>query len=169
MATEAKTDSKVSTASAVPAGSVVNSSRLVADRWTPNLARGGWTPIADFFLDNYHRLPKPLKYSEAMFVIHVMRHKWDKNAPYPAFKTIATRMGLTPEAARLLARSLEKKGYLHRQMRVGQTNRFHFNSLFAALEQLMANDAIEKIAKQRREDQEVAAYLDATLASAELG
>jgi hypothetical protein len=165
MATEAKTDSRVSATVKAAATPVVNSSRLVADRWTLNLANAGWTPIADFFLDNYHRLPNPLKHSEAMFIIHVMRHKWDKNAPYPAFKTVATRMGLTPEAARLLARSLEKKGYLHRQMRVGQTNRFHFNSLFAALEQLMASDAIERIARQKREDQELAAYLDATLSS----
>ena len=114
--------------------------RMVADRWTQNLAKAGWTPVSVFFLDNYHRLTPPLKYSEAMFIIHIMRYKWDKAAPYPGFKGVAKKMGLSAEGARLLARNLEKKGYLYRQMRVGQTNRFHFDNLFAALEKLMAAD-----------------------------
>jgi DNA-binding MarR family transcriptional regulator len=124
--------------------------REVATRWTANLARAGWTPIADFFLDNYHRLAPPLKYSEAMFVIHLMRHKWDAAAPYPGFNTIAKRMGLSPEGARLLARKLEKKGYLYRQMQVGQTNKFHLDSLFAALEKLLAADQIARANEHRK-------------------
>lgn len=125
--------------------------RLVADRWTANLAAAGWTPVSDFFLDNYHRLTPSMKYSEAMFVIHIMRHKWDKAAPYPGFRSVAKRMGVSPEATRLLARSLEKKGYLYRQMRVSQTNRFHFDSLFAALEKLKSADAIAAINEKHRQ------------------
>ena len=118
--------------------------RLVATRWTQQLAKLGWTPVADFFLDNYHRMTPPLKYSEAMLVIHIMRHKWDASAPYPAFKTLATRMGISPQAARILARSLQTKGYLHREFKTGETNRFHFGKLFAALETLYAKDLIAK-------------------------
>jgi hypothetical protein len=118
-------------------------SRSVADRWTASLAKDGWTPVSDCFLNGYSRLSPAIKASEAMFIIHLMSHKWDMAAPYPGFKSIARRMGLTPEGARLLARSLEKKGYLYRQMQVGQTNKFHLDSLFAALEKQRANDEME--------------------------
>jgi len=121
------------------------SDRKPADRWTQNLVKRGWTPISDFFLDNYHRLTPPLKHSEAMFVVHLMRHKWDKAAPYPGFKAIARKMGISPEAARLHARSLDTKGYLFREMQIGQTNKFHLDNLFVALEKLMASDALENV------------------------
>ena len=73
-----------------------------------------------------------------MFIIQLMRYKWDEKAPFPAFKTIARKMGVSDSAARGLARSLEKKGYLQRQMQVGQTNRFHLQKLFTALEALQS-------------------------------
>jgi hypothetical protein len=92
---------------------------------------------------NYHRLEPPIKTNEAMFVIHLMHHKWDKDAPYPGFKSIAQRMGLSTEAARLHARSLESKGYLFREMQIGQTNRFHLDRLFVALKKLMSKDDLE--------------------------
>jgi len=130
----------------------VAAQRMVADRWTLNLASAGWTPISDFFLENYHRLPSPLKYSEAMFIIHVMQHKWDKAAPYPSFGLIAKRMGVSAEAVRLLARSLDKKGYLYRQKRVAQTNKFYFDGLFAALEKLKADLAIEEMNAKRLQE-----------------
>jgi hypothetical protein len=117
--------------------------RDVAARWTPEIAKLGWTPIAIFFLDNYHRLTPPLKYSEAMFVIHLMRYKWDNAAPFPSFRTIATKMDVSAEAARSYARSLEKKGYLARENQIGETNRFHLNKLFKALERLAMRDKVQ--------------------------
>lgn len=123
-----------------PAGA----NRAVASRWTPKLTKLGWTPVADFFLDNYHRLEPPLKHSEAMLVIHLMRHKWDAKAPYPGFKVLAKKMGISAEAARLIARRLESKGYLFREMQVGATNKFHLEKLFLALEHLLAKDALDK-------------------------
>jgi len=111
---------------------------MVATRWTPTLAKAGWTPISDFFLDNYHRLG--IKHAEAMLIIHLMRHKWDASAPYPGFKSIARKMKISPEATRVHARSLEVKGFLRREKQVGETNRFHLQGLFTALEQLMAKD-----------------------------
>ncbi len=47
---------------------------------------------------------------------------------------ISQRQGISPQAAHLHARNLETKGYLLREMQVGETNRFHLTSLFAALE-----------------------------------
>ncbi|ODU00382.1 MAG: hypothetical protein ABS79_03450 [Planctomycetes bacterium SCN 63-9] len=75
---------------------------------------------------------------EAMLVIHLMRHKWDDAPPFPGFKTLAGRMGVTATSVRNLARSLELKGYLKRHKRVGTTNHFELSPLFRALERLQA-------------------------------
>ncbi|MDQ2868759.1 MAG: helix-turn-helix domain-containing protein [Verrucomicrobiota bacterium] len=117
-------------------------SRQVAARWTPALiASGGFTPISVFFLENYSALPLPLTHGEALLVIHLMRHKFDRQAPYPGFATLARRMGVTPTAVRGYARSLERKGYLQREMRLASTNKFHLEPLFRALERML----VEKV------------------------
>ena len=91
-------------------------------------------PVSTLFLENYHRLkPFDLTYGEGMFVIHLMQHKWDENAPFPAYKMIAQRMHVSAKSARCWAASLEQKRYLKREMRVGATNRFHLNGLMDAL------------------------------------
>jgi DNA-binding IclR family transcriptional regulator len=68
-----------------------------------------------------------------MFVIHLMKFKWGQDAPYPAYKTIAQQMGVSTKTARRLAASLQQKKYLHREVRVGATNRFHLQKLITAL------------------------------------
>jgi DNA-binding MarR family transcriptional regulator len=112
--------------------------RIVSARWTPALTQNGWTPVSDYFLDNYTRLTPALTNSEALLVIHLMRHKWDNAPPFPGFKTLARRMGITDTSARNHARSLERKGYLKREKRVGTTNLFDLTPLFQALEKLQA-------------------------------
>ena len=106
-------------------------------RWAPELKSDGFVPVSTFFLENYHRLkPYDLTYGEAMFVVHLMQHKWDEQAPFPAYKTIAHRMHVSVKTARRWAASLEQKGYLKREMRVAQTNRFHLKGLIDALVRL---------------------------------
>jgi len=100
------------------------------------LVNDGWTPISDFFLDNYWKLKPAIKGPEVLPIVHLLRYKWDQNAPFPAFKTIAKKMGVSSTAVRNHARSLEAKGYLQREMQVGSTNRFHLSPLFTALEKL---------------------------------
>ena len=108
----------------------------VGERWTPALVQGGWTPVSDFFLEWYRHLPLPLSNLEAMLVIHLIKHKWTRQAPWPSFKRLANRMGLTPTAVRNHARNLEKKGYLRRIERRGRANQFDLTPLFSALERL---------------------------------
>lgn len=123
--------------------------RNVARRWTPKLAES-FTPVSDFFLENYHRLSPPVTSLEAMFIIHLVRHKWDEKPPYPSFRTIAKRMGVTDTSVRNHARSLERgKKYLRREKVVGQPNRFDLQPLFKALEKLIAADEA-KDSKPRR-------------------
>jgi hypothetical protein len=111
--------------------------KSVSKRWTPALVKDGWTPVSDFFLQNYHRLRPPLTTSEAMLVIQLLLFKWDERHPYPAFKTLAKHMGMSPTAVRNHARSLETgKRYLRRIMRTAKPNKFDLAPLFAALEKL---------------------------------
>ena len=105
-----------------------------AKRWAQELAEDGHVPISTFFLENYHRLkPYPLTHGEAMFVVHLMQHKWGTEAPYPGYKTLAKRMAVSDKTARRLAKSLEDKKYLVREIREAQTNKFHVKKLIDAL------------------------------------
>jgi hypothetical protein len=122
--------------------------RQVANRWTPRLAQVGWTPISNYFLENYHRLK--LTHTEAMVVVHLLQFKWDDAAPFPSLGTLAKRMGVTPPSVRTHLRALEKKGCLQREMQIGSTNRFHLQGLFLKLETLMTRDGIA-MPRQRRE------------------
>jgi DNA replication protein len=114
--------------------------RQVANRWTPRIAQVGWTPVSNYFLENYHRLN--LTHSEAMVVVHLLSFKWDDAAPFPSLATLAKRMGITPPSVRTHLRNLEKKGCLMREIQVGTTNRFHLQGLFTKLETLMTRDGV---------------------------
>ncbi len=117
-------------------------------RWAPELKAEGFVPVSTFFLENYHQLkPYDLTHGEAMFIIHLMQHKWTAAAPFPGYKTIAKRMCVSDKTARRLAASLEQKGYLDREARVGETNLFHLTKLIAALVKLKKE---KKPAAQRK-------------------
>lgn len=103
-------------------------------KWAGELKGDGHVQVSTFFLENYHRLkPYSLTHGEAMFIVHLMRYKWKEDAPYPGYKTIAKQMGVSDKTARRLAKSLEDKKYLRREVRQATTNRFHLAKLMAAL------------------------------------
>jgi DNA-binding MarR family transcriptional regulator len=105
-----------------------------AKMWAVELQDDGHVRISTFFLENYHRLkPYSLTHGEAMFIVHLMQHKWGADAPYPGYKVIAQRMGVSDKTARRLAKSLEDKKYLFREVRQANTNRFHLAKLMTAL------------------------------------
>jgi Helix-turn-helix domain len=105
-----------------------------AKKWAAELESDGHVQVSTYFLENYHRLrPYSLTHGEAMFIVHLMQHKWGEQAPYPGYKTIAKRMGVSDKTARRLAKSLEDKKYLIREVRQANTNRFHLAKLMNAL------------------------------------
>lgn len=90
--------------------------------------------VPNRFLTNYASLrPEPLTAGEALFVLQLMSFKWDKALPFPSYKTIAKRMGITDKMVRRYAQSLDRKGYLRRQYQERATNRFDLTGLFEAL------------------------------------
>lgn len=126
---------------------VVN--RMVADRWTPEIVKKGWAPIAHSFLDLYAKLPKPLTTTEAMVVIMLMRFKWDERHPFPSLKRLGRMMGLGSTSIRNYIRSLEEKGYLTRIYRRGFSNAFDLRPLFEALEVTLMVEEMEKADKNK--------------------
>ena len=121
--------------------------RSFANRWKhESLFEKGYVVVPTMFLRNYAQLkPYPLTGGEALFVLHLMEFKWDVNAPFPAYKTLAARMGISDKMARRHAQSLEIKGYLKRRMRVGQTNRFDLNPLFGAVLKAVKRDKKRRV------------------------
>jgi Helix-turn-helix domain len=94
----------------------------------------GWVGVPDSFLRLYARLkPYALTVGEAMFVLELMSYKWSEIAPFPSYKSLASRMGVTDKMVRRYAANLEGKGYLQREARIGSTNTFNLNPLFSAL------------------------------------
>jgi len=107
----------------------------IAKAWTPTLAATGYVAVVRGFLHHYSTLkPFPLTSGEALFVIQLMDFKWGEDAPFPSYKKLAERMGVSVKMARRHAQALEIKGYLVRETREAKTNRFDLSKLFAALE-----------------------------------
>jgi len=115
--------------------------RSFSARWLhPELFDKGFLVTPTVFLQKYSQLkPYPLTATEALFVLHLMEFKWDATHPFPGYKTLAQRMGVSDKMARRHAQSLESKGYLRREIRSGQTNRFDLKPLFDALLRSMDN------------------------------
>ena len=117
--------------------------------WTAKLGKP-FTPVSCYFLDNYHRLKYPITPTELAFILHLLRYKWDEAMPFPAMKTIATKIGRSEQAVRTAARNLESKGYLVRHMKRGSPNHFDLRPLFVAVEKLFDDDEGAKAPKRRR-------------------
>ena len=115
--------------------SETTSNHAYITRWEHEaLFNKGYVVVPTQFLRHYARLkPYPLTSGEALFVLHLMEFKWDSKDPFPGYKTLAQRMGISDKMARRHAQSLETKKYLQRRMRIGRTNKFDLTPLFNAL------------------------------------
>jgi len=109
--------------------------RSFVGRWKhADLFKKGFLVVPSAFLQNYaHLKPYELTTGEALFVLHLMEFKWDATAPFPGYKRLAQRMGVSDKMVRRYAQSLETKGYLRRIERTGQTNLFDLTPLFDVL------------------------------------
>lgn len=63
--------------------------------------------------------------SELLFLLNLMSFKWREDDPYPSFGTLADRLDLSVDRARGIAQDLEKRGFLERRPRSGQTSAFN--------------------------------------------
>lgn len=124
----------------------------VFTRWNHSeLFDEGFVGIPTHFLELYSQLNPPLTSGEAMFVIHLMNFKWDKNAPFPSYKILAERMGVSDKAVRRHAQALESKKYLLRIQRIGGTNKFDLSKLFDALLEVKRKPKRRKLQEGRQQ------------------
>lgn len=121
--------------------------RSVGVRWTPKLAARGFTAIANDFLDYYQFLE--ITNPEALFIIFLMRHKWDAKHPFPGYKSVGARMGVAPRRTQQIALQLEKKNLIVRVARTGRarSHAFDLTPLFERLEHIV--DTVEKAKKDK--------------------
>lgn len=103
--------------------------------WTPVLGKR-YTPISYYFLEHYSAMD--ITGEEAMFIIHLVQHKWFRGHAFPSYKRLAALMGVSLNATRRYARDLEKKGFIKRIPRDRGSNLFSLEPLFVALENRVA-------------------------------
>lgn len=120
--------------------------RSAARRWRhPALFEKGFVLTPTFFLRAYaHLKPFSLTHGEAMFVLHLMQYKWDEDAPFPSYGTVAAQMGVSAKQVQRYAVSLEEKKYLRREQRQGMSNRFDLTPLFDALNEFNEQEGRSK-------------------------
>lgn len=123
---------------------VANSStKALIVRWGGHeeLFQSGFVGVPEAFLRHYANLkPYSLTVGEAMFVLQLMTFKWTADSPFPSYKRLAQRMGLTDKMVRRYAAHLEQKRYLKRQARTGQSNSFDLTPLFTTLASAIRNE-----------------------------
>jgi hypothetical protein len=117
--------------------------REIARQWTPKLKEAGFTAISNIFLQHYRDLLN-ITNTEAMLIIQLMYYKWDEKPPFPAFKTLAHKMGLTEQQIRVHALSLVRKGVMGKTPRLGKPNLFHLEPLFEKLEAIYDDEYQDK-------------------------
>lgn len=77
--------------------------------------------------------------TETIFIMQIMSFKWGEESPYPSYKRVARRMGISERYSRRVARSLEEKGLLRREQRSDKTNKFHLDPLFKEISRIGLN------------------------------
>ncbi len=111
-----------------------NSIKTVMTRWKHDeLFDDGFVGVPTHFLRLYSLLKPPMTSGEALFVIQLMSFKWDEANPFPSYKLLAERMGVSSKATQRHAATLESKGYLNRIPRIGTSNEFDLSPLFDAV------------------------------------
>jgi hypothetical protein len=111
-------------------------------RWGAMVAEKGITPISTLFLRVYPYLE--ITNSEAMFIVHCFSYKWTVDSPFPALGTIAREMGVDRNTVQRHARSLQRKGFLVRNLRTGNTSLIDFSPLLGLLEYIAPYPNLDK-------------------------
>ncbi len=119
-----------------PAPAPAKLPRDLVSRWGGHaeLFDRGWVGVPYRFLEHRAEMkPFNLTPTEAIFIVDLMAHKWDEKLPWPGYKRLSKWMGKSESYVRKVARGLEIKGLLKRHPRIGDTNLFDLEPLFARL------------------------------------
>ena len=123
----------------ISGGSKPITNHSLAVRWgSTQLFEEGFVGVPAALVTRYAKLG--LSTAEFVFVLELMVFKWNEQAPFPNYSTLAKRMGITTEMTRRHAKSLESKGMLKRLRRTGQSNVFDLLPLTHTLRALLESE-----------------------------
>jgi hypothetical protein len=91
--------------------------------------------------------------TEIIFIMQVMSFKWGEEPPFPSYRRIARRMGISERYSRRVARNLEEKGLLRREQRNDKTNKFHLDPLFKEISRIGLNIESENPLLDNKKDE----------------
>jgi hypothetical protein len=111
-----------------------------------------------YFLANAYRLGPPegkgLTPTETMVIVQIMSFKWGAQAPYPALRTIAERLGLSVRTVATRCGAWRSWALWSASTTAnGGRSRYHFGGLVKRLEALMAADIAAKDAEHENLNQ----------------
>ena len=123
----------------VAGGSNPVTNHSLAVRWgSAQLFDEGFVGVPAALLARYAKLG--LSTGAFVFVLELIVFKWNEQAPFPSYNTLAQRMGITTEMTRRHAKSLESKGMLKRIGHTGQNNSFDLLPLTNSLKKLLERE-----------------------------
>jgi predicted transcriptional regulator len=98
-----------------------NSPEKFSQKWSINIADKGFAAIPNCLL--FCQADLGLKGEEAVVLLHLLAYYWEVNSKiYPSSNTIGKSLGKTNSTVRRKIQILEKKGFVKRIYRVGQSN-----------------------------------------------
>jgi hypothetical protein len=132
-----------------------DTAQRVGQRWTPIVAKAGWTAIPNFVFQRAQAIG--LDALDIVIVINIASYWWtENNLPFPSKKTIADAIGVTPRTVQKRIAALENAKLIRREPRrsangANLSNRYHLSGLIAAVTPF-AEELLETRAARQAED-----------------
>lgn len=105
-----------------------------ANRWSRAIEEHGYTSLPTLLL--HKRTALNITVPEIHIILCIESFRWDKRSPYPSMGSIAKRAQRSTRATRDHISSLEKKGLIKRNYRVGISSSYNLEPLIAKLDQM---------------------------------
>ena len=126
------------------------------EKWTKPLMDAGWIGLPSVFVERQQAIGlDPL---DLNILLHLANYWWTKDQkPYPAKKTIADAMGVTPRTVQRRIAEMEKAGLIRREQRRipgkgSRTNLYHLDGLIEAAHDY-AKEKLEQREQRKQEDE----------------
>ena len=125
----------------------------LADRWTKNLIKGGWTGIPNVILERQRTLR--LSPIQINLIMQIAKFWWEKEkAPFPSVKLLAKTIDVTPRTIQRHLAELEELGYIEKQTRYlssggRNSNAYTFNGLIEKCTKLVEEEEAENKAQEQ--------------------
>ena len=124
------------------------------EKWGKNNIKAGWTAVPNALL--VHQASLGLASIDINIILQIARYWWEAGKhPYPAKKTLADSIGVTPRTIQKRIADMEKAGFIkrveRREEKGSKTNIYKLSPLKEILEPYSKN-MIEERAQRKKED-----------------